>query len=107
MNNNGQIVRYEGTFSPENTIITSVEDEKSQEEILLYPNPSSGIISISSQQKSITKITAYNILGSEIKTFYPQERTNYEIDMSDSPSGCYFIAIETDNNKIVKRIIIK
>lgn len=31
----------------------------------------------------------------------------YEIDMSDSPSGCYFIAIETDNNKIVKRIIIK
>lgn len=107
MNNYGQIVTYEGTFSPENSVITTVEDGAIQDEVSVYPNPSTGIINVSSHCHTLSKITIYDILGTGVKTFDTQNRTKYELDLSDCSSGCYYVAVETDESKIVKRIIIK
>lgn len=106
MNNYGEIVTYEGTFEAENNELTDMADEPSQDAVLIYPNPSTGIFSVSAQQK-IDKITVHNVFGSVVKTIESPNKTKLDFDLSDCATGCYYITIETENSRIVKPIIKK
>lgn len=107
MNNYGQVVTYEGTFEPEEDVPTSVGDELTTEVVLIYPNPSTGIFSIHSPQNNINKITVHNVFGTMVKEIEATRKASIYLDLSDCPTGCYYVAINTDNSRIVKPIIKK
>ena len=107
MNNYGQVVTYEGTFESEESVPTSVGDELTQDVVLVYPNPSTGIFSIHSPQNNINKITVHNVFGTSVKEVETKEKTRINLDLSDCPTGCYYVAINTDNSRVVKPIIKK
>lgn len=107
MNNYGQVVTYEGTFESEESVPTSVGDELTQDVVLVYPNPSTGRFSIHSPQNNINKITVYNVFGTSVKEVETKEKTRINLDLSDCPTGCYYVAINTDNSRVVKPIIKK
>ncbi len=79
-------------------------------EIKIYPNPTSGKLTIDNGQLiikniEITDITGKTILSSsnsQIKQF-----SNLEIDLSGLNNGIYFISIQTDNEIFTSKIIKK
>lgn len=69
--------------------------------IKIFPNPSSSIIKIVSNTK-IDKITMFNPLGKEILM---QTQNNSEVNIEKLSKGMYIIEIISDNVKIYKKII--
>jgi len=76
--------------------------EYSLKKMVLYPNPTNGLIIINSEA-TISKIEVYNVIGQIINV----ARNTKEIDLSNSDSGIYFLKIEDENgysevHKVVK-----
>jgi hypothetical protein len=77
-------------------------DDFEQDQIVLYPNPSSSRVFIESKRDLITKTELHNLQGKEIRSFF--ESTD-SIDITDLPSGIYFLRIFTEQGSTVKKII--
>ena len=77
-----------------------------------YPNPfnSSTKINYTVYKNSFIKIKIFDILGKEIKTLLNEyKQSGYysiEFDALNFPSGIYYYSFETDNIKIIKKMIL-
>ena len=75
----------------------------SSEDVLLYPNPTSGFFNIGTEKEST--ITVYDVLGKEIIL---QNNNSKTIDLSHYSNGIYFVKIatltgESSLHKLVKK----
>lgn len=73
--------------------------------IAIYPNPTSGLVSISFPLNT-TEITLTDILGQEVYHSYvlPTDRS-HTIDLSRSPAGMYLLEIKSVTGVTVQKII--
>ena len=87
-------------------IINEVPDgveENNAVSISVYPNPAHDIIFVGANNDSpVQRIDIYDVTGQLMLS-----STETEINVSTLPKGVYFISVYTDNQKIVKKIIIK
>jgi len=80
-----------------NDVLGVLNHSINNETLKIYPNPTSGIINISSENK-LNNIKLYNPLGKLIQTF----TVNYnQLELSYLPKGIYLLKI-TDNTKNVQ-----
>lgn len=95
-----QIVLKGTTIDPSNI------DNRRDEQIQVYPNPSPDIIEITSLTTTIESVSLRNLLGETIQQFQPFAR-NIRLDLSGLPKGLYFvqIKIQQDDQPIVKKVI--
>ena len=107
LNNYGQVVTYEGTFTEEEKQSTDVNNRESDDNVIIYPNPSSGLFKVRSIKNDFDRITIYDILGNAVKNINIQGKRNFDLDLSDYPTGCYYISISGNDSYIVKQIIKK
>lgn len=77
-------------------------DELASQNTSIYPNPTTGIFSIQSEQ-TIMKIEIYNELG-QLITF---EQNNNAIDVSMLDQGLYFVKIINKSGFIINKRIVK
>jgi spore germination protein YaaH len=70
--------------------------------ISVYPNPTNGILNIKTDKKGM--ITVYNAPG---ETIYhsPLETTTIDLSPLQLNSGIYFVEIDSENKKTVKKLI--
>ena len=82
-----------------------VEQLKTNNDILIYPNPSTGIFAVSSLKYKLQNIKVMNILGEEIlqSTINNQQTT---IDLSAYRKGIYFIQITDENKNVMNRKLV-
>ena len=74
---------------------------------IAYPNPSSGIINVSSTN-TIKGVIAYNILGKEVYNYNFSELNNEVIvDLSFLETGMYFLKAISENNNFQTIKVIK
>jgi len=74
--------------------------------ITVYPNPSRGKITISSNS-SVSSIEIYNLLGERIYTNLKcKQQTSREIDLTNFPEGIYFVKIYNGMKSHSKKIVI-
>ncbi|MCD6019086.1 MAG: hypothetical protein K0S53_2207 [Bacteroidetes bacterium] len=73
--------------------------------VKIYPNPSSGYISISGTGKADCSIE--NELGQTIRHFKLDNSNNYSVSMEDLNSGIYFIRITDQRQTIMQKIVVK
>jgi len=102
-NNNG----IPDFLDPEVTVLSI--SETNLETLKLYPNPTSGIITLQSNNLiENTDITIYNIQGqlviSEEKS--PTNET-IQVDISNLTTGIYFVKIISGENTVIKRMVKK
>ncbi len=76
------------------------------ENIMVYPNPTVGKVTVSSQQ-SIKKIQLFSVAGVMIKEIDSNNSNQYEIDFSTYKPGLYILKIQTKNDKFNSYKIIK
>ncbi len=103
INNYGQVEKFEGVFSEEEN--TAEENTMANDNISIYPNPTSGNFCIDSHQGNIVRISVSDISGKTIKMVDKIDKNRYDLDLSESPVGCYFVSVLTENSCIVKKII--
>ena len=71
--------------------------------IILYPNPTKGIINFESDNNKIDMVVVYNAIGKLLKQFIPN---NNIINLETYPSGMYYLKfISNNNNESVHKII--
>jgi hypothetical protein len=90
------------------TNIQSINNE--QPTIEIYPNPTTGQLTVNSEQLTIKEIKIYNILGEELIATTPNNNQS-TIDITQYSKGLYFAEIKTDGSAgsptIVRKKIIK
>jgi len=79
--------------------------------MIIYPNPSSGIVNIKFDPdvKTKVKLSISNINGQEIKYILLESKKsdNYTIKCDEFSPGVYFITLQTDSGTSTKKLIIK
>ena len=103
-----QTISVRVTPSPSCNTITSLEGAEFQNQIVLYPNPTSGVVILNGL--SITgeyNVVIRNIQGQLVQEQQFKNKSNLEIDLK-CKAGVYFIQVrnekgETANLKVVKQ----
>jgi hypothetical protein len=93
-------------FITKMSTVAGVNEMAMGEGLSIYPNPGNGIFKISSHHspKSIKELNVLNYLG---ETVYKGDASDTEIDLSDKQKGMYFLQITTEENVILKKIILQ
>lgn len=90
------------TFSEDCNGGTIGIDQVYQEQILIYPNPTSGCIDIQcSDSSKIQKIKIIDLSGKLVM----EQNAGSSADLSFLSNGTYFVQIETDFNSITKKFV--
>lgn len=83
-----------------NIITTTVSNEFFMEdEIVIFPNPNNGKFNILLENNNNVRIEVYNINGQQIMV--DNINISMSIDITNFPSGIYFVKIIIDNKKVI------
>ncbi len=91
-------------------VATDIE-EQSIPNIIIAPNPVKSTVSISYSlsQSSVVSIGIYNTLGALVKevpdTHQSAGKKHYSMNLSDVPTGVYYIGITMNDYKAVKKVV--
>ncbi len=75
--------------------------------ILVYPNPTLGIIKFAGIKQNITHISIYDLKGSELLTITDQNKREVQLNLGFLSSGIYFYDVILHNGKKSKGKLIK
>ena len=84
------------------TTLNPVQEELN---LSISPNPSDGIVNITSGLKQKYNISVYNILG--VRLFSDDNFTDGPLDLNFLPKGTYFITVDNGTDRITKRFVLK
>ncbi|MFW5758711.1 MAG: T9SS type A sorting domain-containing protein, partial [Bacteroidota bacterium] len=92
---------WEYLLTPDNATGTI---ERESHEITVFPNPTSGSVyfDLGEMVNELRNINILNALGQRVAT--PAVESN-EFDISGLPNGLYFIHLEFEDNKLIKKVI--
>lgn len=80
-------------------------------DINIYPNPSSGMFNIELQGLKSAQINVYDQMGriviSQVSENLNQNYDEVRLNMSDYASGIYFVLIQSDEGRTVKKIVLE
>ena len=84
------------------------EEVRFRESVILYPNPSTDNITIRSLEEPLQEILITDLQGKRIQQM---KLTNFnesqQVDISTLAKGVYFVTILSNQNKVVKRLIVQ
>lgn len=86
----------------------AVEDAQKQNGITVFPNPTSGFVTIqNSKNSNLKNVEIYNVAGQMIQKFNINNAKNASLDMSQLLNGTYILKVnsETESNsvKVIKK----
>jgi hypothetical protein len=88
-------------------LTVNVDELSFLKNVMTYPNPSTGIFTIDTDGVVIHAIQLQDITGKSITELkWEMESNNAIIDISDKPSGIYFIRLISDGHVGTKRIVV-
>ncbi|MBO7083672.1 MAG: M28 family peptidase [Bacteroidales bacterium] len=73
--------------------------------LLVTPNPSNGVVTITTGLEHTYCLTVFNLTG--IKLFSKESFSDGTLDLSSFSQGTYFIAVDNGTDRITKRVVLK
>lgn len=98
----GQSAIMESSPSNEAFVDMNTDIAENADQIMIYPNPSSGLVFV--EGPNLSQISVFNLMGQEVKHFDTQD-TATRIDLSDLPDGVYVIKATAENGSRSIRIV--
>jgi len=93
----------DGTTSSNKAQHTGVNTLAEHKGIKLYPNPTSGLVSVSAGSV-IRKVEIYSSTGA-LTEYYRFNATEVSVNMDNMASGIYFIKVITDSGSFLEKVI--
>ncbi|MBI4929710.1 MAG: T9SS type A sorting domain-containing protein [Bacteroidetes bacterium] len=103
VNNIGKLIGNSYVANCDST--AGINENNFSSQINIYPNPTTGIFTITSTEK-ISSIKITNVIGEEIVTSAINNQTS-TIDLSIQPKGIYFIKLFSEKGIEIKKIILQ
>ena len=99
-----KIVKIEPT-----QIIVGIEDIINNNKLLIYPNPSNGLVTIENKIKTNCNSSVYllDVFGKEIYRRDNLSGTKNTFDFSGLSNGLYFLTLNNGINKYTEKLVIK
>ncbi|MBI3500342.1 MAG: T9SS type A sorting domain-containing protein [Bacteroidetes bacterium] len=89
--------------------VAGIEENNFSNDMNIYPNPSTGIFSVSGLRSAVSSLDIYNVMGEKIYSSTVNSKLE-TVNLSAAPkvqaSGIYFLRIGTSEGIISKKIII-
>ena len=95
-----KLVVYYGTGSS-----SSIENNKAELAINIFPNPAKNFIKISSESTDFIQVSMYDITGKLMKT-YEFFNSEVMINIEDLSKGLYMFRIENKNSSYTRKIMV-
>ena len=73
-------------------------------ELTIYPNPTTGQLTIDNGQLTIDNVEVFDVYGRKVGA-YPCGRPETTINISELPAGVYFLRIKTEQGEVVKKVV--
>ncbi|MBP7808805.1 MAG: immune inhibitor A [Bacteroidia bacterium] len=91
-----------------NTLTTNVSEINIENNVLIFPNPSNGQITLKNSSETIYTVKLFNELGQEvIKTDKLEaNESGKTLQLEHLQSGIYFIELSTSEGRIVKKLAL-
>lgn len=104
-----QAVTQEGVIVDDFLISgTLATQEFDANDLIVYPNPSSSIFNIATQNITIDSVQVFDVLGKQINvTFNSSNSNNLQLDLTNASTGIYFVKIKSNNQEVTKKITKK
>jgi hypothetical protein len=84
-----------------------VEENLEGETVMLYPNPTKGLATVSSSN-TLLSVELYDYTGRLISNQQNVNATQVQLDLSDVKSGMYLVIVNTTNGiRTVKPLIVQ
>ena len=80
--------------------------EENQKAVLVYPNPTSGMITIDLSESQCFDYTVFDLLGQNLVSGQSQYGSA-QIDLTSCHQGVYFIAVSWNGNRIIQKVIVR
>ena len=82
--------------------ITNIGVDENQMNVKIYPNPTSGQLSIEAEE--MTSVSVYDLLGQCVMQMSAEDG-QATLDMSQLQNGIYFIKVNAANGSVVQRVV--
>ena len=101
-----QALTTDTPFQVEISATTKVKKNEIANPIVVYPNPTTGLIEVITQGNPITQVQVYDHQGKSIKNIIVKQLSDDKIaiDFKDCANGIYFLEIESLGKTITKKI---
>jgi len=94
-------------FEPFNFFSSDQLDAVNQNNVSIYPNPSSDFVHVTwTEQENFTSYSVHDLAGKTYKTASIASTLNNSIDVRDLDSGTYFLRLNNDKVVLIKKIIV-
>jgi hypothetical protein len=95
-------------FNSTNVGGVGIEELFNEENVLVFPNPSTDKITIAIRDNSFSEISirCYDVIGNEVFEFATFNKTT-QIDVSHFSKGVYFILLQSKDEKVLKSLTKK
>jgi len=91
----------------QNTAVSDIDEhDQDNADIMIYPNPSSGIMTIASEKSELLSIECFTIEGQSIHTFPMPTMSPAFIDVSSLPRGNYIVRITMTTGVSYHRVTV-
>ena len=88
------------------TIELGVKELKEFEGVTLFPNPTTGELTINSEQLTINNVEIFDVYGRKLSSNHLiSKSSNLQINISHLPAGIYFVQIRTEQGIISKKVV--
>ncbi len=95
-----------GNYASYNCAVTSVNEIVDNNEVFVYPNPTSSTLFVELPKVSESPIQIFDINGKKVKELKNNE-LYFQIDISNLENGVYLLHFDFKGQQIVKRIIVQ
>jgi len=86
-------------------IVLGINEIVDNENIVLYPNPTTGELIIASRELVIEKVEISDVSGRKLQSYKFQMTYEATINISHFPTGIYFLTIHTEAGQVIKRVL--
>lgn len=97
-----KLVDKDGSYSYSK--ILAVSTDKPESDFMLYPNPTSGNLTLDvPDSDALVSVSVYNAIGELIKAYSGSQSS---IDLSREENGTYFVRLNYADKSVVKKIVL-
>jgi hypothetical protein len=75
-------------------------------ELMVYPNPSTGIATLLSKNLKMEEVSVYNVLGQVVLTTKADSPNKHTLQLTALASGVYTIQVRTDKGNVARKLEI-
>lgn len=95
-----------GIYASYNCAVTAVDEIIDNNEVLVYPNPTSSTLFVELPKVSESPIQIFDINGKLVKKIESND-LHFQTDISNLENGVYLLHVDFNGQQIVKRIIVQ